>query len=399
MGSERRSIAWSRAATSARFLMRSLSLRGPSFILALLAVTVGATVVTTMLNLKLDLRSKMSRELRRYGPNLLLVPAPDRRAGGTSSTLDEAGARALPSRLGAPEAVVSPLLLAGGGVAAMDAQGAPASRPVAAATVGADFDLLRRLNPSWRVEGRWPAPGEAACLAGASLASRAGLRPGGRALVRAGGEERALAVAGIVATGEAEDEQVIVPLRVLQEMTGRPGRVSLAALSIDGGAQAVARAAVAAQAALPGTAARPLGQIAAAQGALLAKLDRMMVVLTAAVLLLSGLCLLTTLMSMVVEREGEIGLMRSVGAGDGVILAMFAGEVSLLGLVGALLGWGLGALSSGLIGMRLFGAAIAARADVAPGVVLGSVVLCFIAVLVPLRRALAIQPAAVLRGE
>src|SRR5437773_797129 len=188
-------------------------------------------------------------------------------------------------------------------------------------------------------------------------------------------------------------------LRVLQEMSGLPGRVSLVALSIDGGPEAVARAAAAAQAALPGAAARPLGQIAAAQGALLARLDRMMAVLTIAVLLLSGLCLLTTLMSMVVEREGEIGLMRSMGAGDGVILAMFAGEVSLLGLLGALLGWGLGALSAGLIGAKLFGAAIAARAEVAPGIALGCVVLCFMAVLLPLRRALAIQPAAVLRGE
>ena len=392
-------MASSRAVTSARFLLRSLSLRGPSFLLALLAVTVGATVATTMLNLKLDLRSKMSRELRRYGPNLLLVPAPEGPAGGIASTLDEAEARALPSRLGAPEALVSPLLLASAGVAATDAGGAPAARPVAAATVGADFDLLRRLNPSWRVEGRWPAPGEAACLAGASLASRAGLSPGGRALARAGGQERILAVAGIVATGEAEDEQLIVPLRVLQEMSGLPGRVSLVALSIDGGPEAVARAAAAAQAALPGAAARPLGQIAAAQGALLARLDRMMAVLTIAVLLLSGLCLLTTLMSMVVEREGEIGLMRSMGAGDGAILAMFAGEVSLLGLLGALLGWGLGALSAGLIGAKLFGAAIAARAEVAPGIALGCVVLCFMAVLLPLRRALAIQPAAVLRGE
>src|SRR5438876_3620452 len=168
VGSERRPMPSSRAVTSARFLLRSLSLRGPSFLLALLAVTVGATVATTMLNLKLDLRSKMSRELRRYGPNLLLVPAPEGPAGGIASTLDEAEARALPSRLGAPEALVSPLLLASAGVAATDAGGAPAARPVAAATVGADFDLLRRLNPSWRVEGRWPAPGEAACLAGAS---------------------------------------------------------------------------------------------------------------------------------------------------------------------------------------------------------------------------------------
>ena len=62
--------------TSFRFLLRSLNLRGPAFLLALLAVTVGATVIATALNLRAGLRVKMSRQLRSYGPNLLLRPRP-----------------------------------------------------------------------------------------------------------------------------------------------------------------------------------------------------------------------------------------------------------------------------------------------------------------------------------
>ena len=59
---------------SARFLLRSLSLRGSSFLLALLAIVMGATVTSTMLTIRADLTAKMSRELRRYGPNLLVTP-------------------------------------------------------------------------------------------------------------------------------------------------------------------------------------------------------------------------------------------------------------------------------------------------------------------------------------
>ena len=55
----------SRAALALRFLLRSLTLRGTSFLLALLAVTTAATVTATMLNLKADLGAKMSTELRR----------------------------------------------------------------------------------------------------------------------------------------------------------------------------------------------------------------------------------------------------------------------------------------------------------------------------------------------
>ena len=145
--------------------------------------------------------------------------------------------------------------------------------------------------------------------------------------------------------------------------------------------------------------ARPLWQVAAAQGALLGKIDRLMLFLTLVVLLLCGLCVMTTLLSIVLEREGEIGLMRSIGAGDGEILVMFLGEVSLLGILGGIAGLGLGAAAARLVGSRLFGAAIEARAGVIPIVLAVSLLLCWSAVLLPLRRALAVQPAAALRGE
>jgi putative ABC transport system permease protein len=104
-------------------------------------------------------------------------------------------------------------------------------------------------------------------------------------------------------------------------------------------------------------------------------------------------------MSMVVERESEIGLARAIGAGDGAIFRMFLGEVGLLGVLGAFAGLLLGAGVTRLISRGLFGAAIEPRLSIVP-VVLGlSMVICLIAVYVPLRRALAIQPAAALRGD
>jgi len=177
------------------------------------------------------------------------------------------------------------------------------------------------------------------------------------------------------------------------------GRVSLIALSVDGGADAVSGAATAVARALPTAAARPLRQVAAAQGAILDKLGRMMMLLTLVVMTLSGLCLVTTLMTSVVERESEIGLMRSIGAGDLEIVSMFVGEVFLLGITGGLLGTLFGALCARGIGTRLFGAAIQPRAEIVPLVLAISVALCLVSVLVPLRRALAIAPAAALRGD
>lgn len=382
---------------SARFLSRSLRLRAPTLLFALLAVTVGAAMAATMLNLQADVAAKMSRELRRFGPNLLLTPAPNR----SPATLDEQAVH------GAAGLEGSALLVAAGDVS--DAGGDGHAAP--AAVIGADFASLRRINPSWRVQGSWPDAGSS-CLVGAALAARAGLAPGGRARVLIGTTRTGVAagpgqpsgaltlqVAGLLTTGEAEDDQVFVPLAALQEATGLRGRVSLAAYAVDGGVQGVERAARALVAAVPGSTARPLRPIAAAQGLILGKLDRMMVLLTAVVLILSALCLATTLLAMVVEREAEIGLMRSMGAGDGDVVRMFLGEVSLLGLAGGILGLLLGALGSRLVGVRLFGAAVDPRLQVIPMVLLTALLVCWTAVLLPLRRALTIQPADALRGE
>ncbi|MCH7761534.1 ABC transporter permease, partial [candidate division TA06 bacterium] len=45
--------------------------------MAILAVAMGATVATALLTVSLNIREKVSRELRTYGANLLIVPMED----------------------------------------------------------------------------------------------------------------------------------------------------------------------------------------------------------------------------------------------------------------------------------------------------------------------------------
>jgi putative ABC transport system permease protein len=383
--------------TSGRFLLRSLTLRGPAFLLALLAVTVGATVTATVLNLKAGLNRKMSRELRAYGPNLLLLPV-------TSSHTQPAGNRPVGQAATIEEGVVERargLLDPGTRMAAvLIAPGLV--REQAATLVGTDIEALRRIYPGWSVttipDRKLVGSARGDCVVGTSLARRAGLEPGDLSEFRVQSSV-VLRVAGIVSTGEAEDEQVFLPLGIVQELAGLKGRVSFAALSIEGGTEAVQSAAARLAAALPGVEARPLRAIALAEGAILARLDRMMLLLSLVILVLSSLCLVTTLMSMVAERESEIGLARAIGAGDGEIFKMFLGEVGLLGSIGAAAGIAFGAGLARLIGSGLFGVPIEASLSVVPAVMGASILICLIGVLVPLRRALSIQPAAALRGD
>lgn len=371
-----------RLRVAARFLMRSLDLRARSFLLALGSVAVGVSVTAMALDLKADIGRKMSREMRVYGPNLIVTPK------ATGALLPMTAPGNVREALAGFESDVTSLLYAAGRMG-----------NTGVTVAGIQFDSARVLFPYWRVDGAWPeTTDEQACLVGARLAARLSLAPGQTAPLEIAGKRADCSVAGLVTTGEAEDEQVFAALGLVQRLTGVAG-LSTVAIRLTARSQEIERAATRLEAADPAFTARPLRQVSEAQGRLLTRLDLMMALLSALMLAMTILCVITTLISLVVERQSEIGLMRSLGAGDGEILLMLLGEATLMGIAGGLLGYGLGFVGARLLGQQLFGSAITARPEVIPWVVSLALVICWAGTLVPLRRALAIQPAHALRGE
>ena len=380
--------------TSVRFLVRSLDLRAWNFSLALLSVIVGVSVTAMALALRADVGRKMSQELRSYGPNLIVSPEVSGAVFASPPRMSDSQARAV-DRVVSP-APWAPILYA---TCRMGSGGLT--------IVGIRFgDAEKSLFSYWSVEGAWPASSsrktraEEPCLLGSMLARRLKVRPGDVVRLDTGVSEHVpFKVSGVVRTGESEEEQVFVPMDTLREMTGLGTVTSVLVARLEGGPEAVEEAARRINAAGIGVEARPLRQVAHAEGRLLGKLDLMMTMLSGLIFVLSGLCVMTNLISVVVEREPEIALMRSLGAGDVEIVLMLLGEATLLGLAGGVLGYCVGVLNARLVGYQLFGAAVDPRPEVLPVVVGLAVILCWLGVLPPLRRALSIQPAAVLRGE
>ena len=79
-------------------------------------------------------------------------------------------------------------------------------------------------DPWWHVDGRWFGDGSQECLIGAGLARRLGLHVGDTVAVRAEDRAHTLTVTGIVSTGGREDNAILAPLEVAQDLAGRPGR-------------------------------------------------------------------------------------------------------------------------------------------------------------------------------
>ncbi len=118
-------------------------------------------------------------------------------------------------------------------------------------------------------------------------------------------------------------------------------------------------------------------------------------------LVVGGIMIGTIMLISVSERTKEIGVMKAIGGLDRDILAMFVVEASIIGLIGAIIGTGLGALSGFILIESLFGDDVSFKLDTG-GLVTGIVVgtsIGIVAGLLPATRATKIQPVEALSYE
>ncbi len=377
-----------------RLLQRSLANRPGKWLTAILAVALGASLVSAALTLAVGMRAKMRQALRAYGANILLVPAASAGAGGGEPLLASMPEDVLTGlgklSRGLPLQSYAPLLY---GVAEIG--------PHRAALVGTWPDAMRRVNPWWRVEGGWiedRVEGAEAIL-GVSVAQKLGLTVGAPLPLTVRGRTRTFRVVGILSTGGSEDEQVLVTLRAAQEITGRAGHLSLiqvSALAADRGVEDIARAL---EAGLSGVEARTQLRLVMAEERLLARLSLLLGLIAGLVLVASGLGVAATMTTSVLERTREIGLMKALGASRSRVGTLFLAEAGAIGFAGGLGGALAGLLLAEAIARSVFGGGVPLTATpLLVSVAMGGAV-AGLASLIPVRRAASIEPGVVLRGE
>lgn len=74
-------------------------------------------------------------------------------------------------------------------------------------------------------------------------------------------------------------------------------------------------------------------------------------------------------------------------------------ETSIIALAAVACGWVLGYLLAQLLGLTVFNAAISLRLPVLPITLVLSLLVAILAAIVPVRRAVSVEPAKVLKGE
>jgi putative ABC transport system permease protein len=366
---------------------------------ALVAIVSGAAVISALLNLDLDVGSKLSQEFRTLGANVVIAPRQPQRS--TPGKTNVAGSPSAPGLMD-ENAVVEQLK----SVKTAQIVAAPYLYVISRAdktpvvVAGTWVDEAQRLSPTWKIEGNRveSRDDQVHALVGRNVARELHLATGGEIALDYLGRTAKLTVAGIVDSGDAEDNQVFVNLVVAQQLSNLDGQIGLVQLNVGGGSKNVADVAAKLAAALPDYDVHPIRQVAAAEGALLGRLRLLIFSMVALILVLTSLCVLATMAALAIERREDVGLMKALGGSISRVVGLFLAEVGVLGAVGGTIGCVVGMVLTRWMGHRVFEATISMRWEIIP-LTIALMIAVALAGASPLRMLGNVKPAVIFRGE
>ncbi|MDA8212695.1 MAG: ABC transporter permease [Clostridia bacterium] len=431
-----------------RMLKNSFTRGIRSKALSIITIAFGASLATAMLNVMLDIGDKINQELKTYGANIMVVPHMETlpvEIGGVDfnpledrAYLDEENLPKIKTIFWANNIVgFTPYLEARARV-----QSGGVERRVA--LVGTWFDKhlalptgenfatgIKHLKPWWEVSGEWvrEGPGTREAMVGVALARQLKVKSGDTLAVavetKTGVKEEQLLVKGIVDSGNSEDEQIFVPLALVQQglgLAGKVGKVEVSALTTPENSLArkaendrhsltsrefetwyctayVSAIAFQLEEVIPGAEAKAIRQVAQSEGLILGKIQLLMLLLTLAAVVSSALGISSLMTTKVLERSKEIGLLKAIGAEDWEVLLLFLFEAAATGSLGGALGYGLGLGFARIIGQGVFGSPLAIKGLVIPLVMLLSMGIALVGSIPAIRIILRLRPAEVLHGR
>ncbi|MDR2144223.1 MAG: ABC transporter permease [Treponema sp.] len=370
-----------------KMVASSLLRRKSRMLVALLAVTIGATILSGLITIYYDIPRQMGQEFRSYGANFVMLPS-----GNQSSISAELMERAVSFLPSGSVTGVAPYRYH---LIKINEQ------PFMAA--GTDLAGARKTSPYWLVQGRWPeAAGEA--LVGQELANVIRLLPGNGFTVTGTGPggnpfSAGFTVSGILQTGGAEEAFVFMSLADFETMIGDGGKIDVVECSISADAEVLESLARDIGANVPGVSPRLVKRLTDSEGAVLTKLQALVALVSVIVLLLIMICVATTMMAVVAERRREIGLRKARGASNQSLVTEFMGEGIFLGGFGGILGAAAGYVFAQVVGLNVFNRSIAFNPLFIILTLAASVVITAMACVIPVRSATEVDPAIVLRGE
>ncbi len=392
-----------------RMVAASLVRRRSRMIVALLAIVVGATILSGLEMIYYDVPRQMSAQFRSYGANIIFTPSGD---GDINNDDIEKGVEVFGSD---------------------ELEGCTAYRyentkihnmPQALAAI--DFESVLKTSPYWHIGGDMPS-GNGMALVGAKAAEGLGLKSGDTFVCvnsfevdesvdtsdipsyemytdPESGEtycdhELELVCSGILETGGSEEDYIYVTYDDITALTMNERGCDIVEVSAAGMQEDLKAAAEKINSMGLTISAKLVKRVTASESTVLTKLQSLVFIVTFVVLVLTMICVATTMTAVITERRKEIGLRKALGALNSSIIGEFMSEGLVLGGIGGILGSVLGYYFAQFVSMNVFSSSITFRPLLIPITIAASVMVTGLACLIPIKSAVDVDPALVLKGE
>lgn len=413
-----------------RLLYQSFRRQQRRKLLAGIAVTLGVAVATAITAVGVNVGDKINRELRTYGANIVVYPedaALQVRIGDQEVKPTSSGAYLKESTLPNIKGIFwARNVLAFAPFLETQIQGP--SGPIR--VFGTYFDKqlrfgteefstgVEKLYPWWKVRGEWPKDSSSDVLVGSQLASRIG-KQFGDSIDFSGLPAR---ITGILSTGGAEDDAIVAPLALVQQLAHAPDAIDKIYVSaLTKPEDAFARRdpdhmtpadrdrwycspyansiALQLREVFPGARAEQIRQAAQNEGTVLSHISGMMLLIALAALVAAALAVSAAMATTIIERRQEVGLMKSLGATASTIASLFVCEATLLALGAGIVGFFLGDVIARRIGQAVFQSDVSITPVLLPMVIFLSLLVTIGGSTAAIVRALKLDPVLVLRGD
>ncbi len=390
-----------------KMLLYSLIRRRSRIIIALLAIIVGATILSGLLTIYLDVPRQMSSEFRNYGANMIISSPTDYVSDDElNKALEKIPSNSLegytPYRYENTEINNVPITMA-----------------------GVNFSSITKTSPYWSINGSLPTK-DGEILLGSKVASTFSVSVGGTIkLTKTKCEvtddnksyitsddftyevdgityvdrELTLNITGIVETGGTEEEYAYMTYNDVSYISILERDYDLVEVSVAGTSAQLASYVESINNANLGVNAKLVKRVTESESTVLYKLQSLVFIVTFVVLILTMICVATTMTAVVAERKKEIALRKSLGASNKDIALEFMLEGVVLGTVAGIVGAALGYVFALVVSLNVFSSAIQFVPLLMPLTIIASIIVTTLSSLIPVRTAVKVEPAIVLKGE
>ena len=370
-----------------KMIMTSLARRRARMLTALLAIAMGATIISGLVTIYYDIPRQMGKEFRSYGANMLVIPTnPDKKI--TNEQLDEIKSLIPSGKLVGQAPYIytnakineQPYMLA-----------------------GTDLKGAKKNSPYWLIDGSWPEkPREV--LIGNEVSKALGLKEGDKIIINTpkvngeGSIDTNFVVSGVVTTGGKEEELIFMGIDDISQLV-KDKNYDVVEYSVEAEQNELSKIVSNISQKDGSLTPQMVKRVTASQDIVLNKLQALVFIVTIIVLFIMMICVSTTMMAVVTERRKEIGLKKALGATNSSVIVDFLGEGAFLGVFGGLLGVALGYIFANRVSISVFARKVSFLPLLVPMTIIVCIIITIVASLIPVSKTVDIDPALVLRGE